>query len=143
MQTINPNLHLSKDFRLVEFTRSSTADRLEIDNTPPQYVIDNLVWLCYYILQPARTTIKRIIHINSGYRCEKLNKAVGGRPNSLHLQGRAADIHVKNIEDAKELAPIFARQEFCDLVIIEHIADKFWLHVQMDKIKPRHLITYA
>lgn len=143
MQTINANLHLSKDFRLVEFTRSSTADRLEIDNTPPQYVIDNLVWLCYYILQPTRTAIKRIIHINSGYRCEKLNKAVGGCHNSLHLQGRAADIHVRNIEEAKELAPIFARQEFCDLVIIEHIADKFWLHIQMDKIKPRHLITYA
>lgn len=143
MQPVNPKLHLSRDFRLIEFTRSSTADRLEIDNTPPQYVIDNLVWLCYYILQPVRTAIKRIIHINSGYRCEKLNKAVGGCHNSLHLQGRAVDIHVQSIEEAKDLAPIFARQEFCDLVIIEHIADKFWLHVQMDKIKPRHRITYA
>ena len=143
MQTTNANLHLSKDFRLIEFTRSSTADRLKIDNTPSQDVIDNLVWLCYYILQPARTTIKRIVHINSGYRCEKLNKAVGGRHNSLHIQGRAADIHVTDIQQAKEWAPIFARQEFCDLVIIEHVADKFWLHVQMDKIKPRNLVTYA
>ena len=143
MQEINKNLHLSSDFRLIEFTRSSTAERLGIDNTPPQDAIDDLVFLCSYILQPVRTMIKKPIHINSGYRCDKLNKAVGGQPNSLHKQGRAADIHVKDEEEAKNLAPLFAQQTYCDLVIIEHIADKFWLHIQMNKIKPRHLITYA
>lgn len=143
MQKINKNLHLSSDFRLIEFTRSSTADHLDIDNTPPQDVIDDLVFLCSYILQPVRTMIGRPIHINSGYRCDRLNKAVGGKPTSLHKQGRAADIHVRDGEEAKNLAPLFAQQTYCDLVIIEYNGDAFWLHVQMNKIKPRHLITYA
>jgi hypothetical protein len=42
-----------------------------------------------------RTGVEIPITINSGCRCEKHNKAVGGKPNSYHVKGMAADIQFK------------------------------------------------
>jgi hypothetical protein len=41
--------------------------------------------------------------ITSGYRCERLNNSVGGKKNSAHVRGLAADIHFTNQAHAKEL----------------------------------------
>jgi zinc D-Ala-D-Ala carboxypeptidase len=46
------------------------------------------------LLDLARDMAGVPFRINSGFRCEHHNKAVGGSPNSLHKLGRAADIHV-------------------------------------------------
>ena len=52
----------------------------------------NLVYLCAYVLEPLRVAMGEPIKIGSGFRCEKLNKAVGGVYNSQHLKGQAADL---------------------------------------------------
>ncbi len=84
--------YLSKNFTLEELIKSDTAARLKIDNTPNDIVVNNLKNLAQKVLQPIRDYINTPIKVNSGYRCEKLNKIVGGKPNSQHKLGEAADI---------------------------------------------------
>jgi uncharacterized protein YcbK (DUF882 family) len=82
---------MTEDFTLQEFTRSRTATRLGIDNTPDESAIENLNRLCQQFLQPVRNHFGEPIIITSGYRCPKLNEAVGGVPDSYHVTGEAAD----------------------------------------------------
>lgn len=93
-------------FTLGELTRSSTADKLGIDNTPKEkYIQDNLIELIE-VLDGVREawTVKckenewgsSAIVVNSGYRCEALNKAVNGSKTSAHSIGAAADIEPAN-----------------------------------------------
>lgn len=84
-----------KWFTIEELTRSSTAERLHIDNKPSEAVVGNLKRLAEQTLDPARALLGSPIFVNSGYRCPQLNKAVGGVPNSFHLQGRAADLDTR------------------------------------------------
>lgn len=86
--------HQSNYFYLSEFERSETAERLRINNKIPPELIKYLDRLIVCTLNPARKKFGRRIIVNSGYRCKKLNIAVGGVPTSLHLQARAADITV-------------------------------------------------
>lgn len=87
-------MKLSKNFTLKELTRSDTARARGIDNTPTPLVVDNLQTLCVNLLQPLRDELNKPVHIASGYRCERLNDAVGGVRNSQHATGQAADIIV-------------------------------------------------
>lgn len=86
---------LSKNFYLDEFTRSQTAERLGIDMrvNPAGVVAHNLRRLCVTVLQPLRDALGPV-HITSGYRPPKLNRLIGGSPNSQHQYGLAADIVV-------------------------------------------------
>ena len=86
---------LTEHFALEEFTRSETAERLGIDNTPSEAVVEHLRRLCVLVLEPLRQRFGKPIRINSGYRCPALNRAVGGVRNSRHLTGDAADIPMK------------------------------------------------
>src|SRR5574344_1742256 len=86
---------LSKNFSLEEFTRSETADKLNIDNDLPHHGEDlNLKNLVVNLLQPLRDKFGTMI-INSGYRSPALNIAVNGSVNSHHLKGKAADVAFK------------------------------------------------
>lgn len=88
-------MEISKNFRLKEFTKSAVADKMKIDNTKvPEYVKNNIKEMVYQVLQPLRDYIEKPITINSGYRCLKLNAAIGGVPTSQHVQGQAVDIEV-------------------------------------------------
>lgn len=91
-------MQISKNFNLKEFTKSSTAKKLNIDNSKvPEYVKNNIKELVYQVLQPLRDYIDKQITINSGYRCLKLNAAVGGVPTSQHVQGQAVDFKVDGL----------------------------------------------
>lgn len=89
-------MKLTRNFSLEEFTRSDTANRLKIDNTPGEKEIKNLTYLCTHLLQPLRNIYKEPMSINSGYRCPDLNKSVGGVATSQHVYGQAADVRVKD-----------------------------------------------
>lgn len=83
---------LSRNFSLREFENSDTAIRLGIDNRiKSDEVKKNIQALVDNVLQPLRDAFKSPIFINSGYRCLKLNEAVGGVPTSQHVLGCAAD----------------------------------------------------
>lgn len=89
------------NFELQEFLRSDTAKAKGIDNTPSFEVVAHLEELISTILQPLRTAWGKSLIISSGYRCEALNKAVGGVKNSAHLYGYAADVQTPRSKDFK------------------------------------------
>jgi hypothetical protein len=83
-------VRLSKNFALSELTKSATAERLNVDNTPNLYHLVNLTHLAIHILQPVREKFG-VITINSGYRSPALNAKVGGSKTSQHCNGQAGD----------------------------------------------------
>ena len=86
------NTKISKNFSLNEFTKSETAQRLNINNSLPHNGEDlKIKALVVYLLQKLRNRFGRMT-INSGYRCPALNAAVGGVPTSRHLTANAADV---------------------------------------------------
>ena len=85
---------ISKNFSYREFEESETAKARGITNVISSFEIRDAVReLTLTVLQPLRDAWGEPLHINSGYRCPKLNAAVGGAPTSQHTKGEAADIH--------------------------------------------------
>ena len=131
--------HLSPHFTVGEFFRSGTAIRLGIDNNPDAHpgegistaeVLENLRALCTEVLEPLRRRVGRVI-VTSGYRCQKLNKAVGGVWNSQHLKGEAADIFVPDTATAMRYGHILERHSAVQQLLLEPmgIQQKRWIHV--------------
>lgn len=96
------DIQLSKHFKLSEFIKSSTATARKIDNTPTLEVVSNLQYLCVNVLEPLREYFNSPIVISSGYRCPKLNAAVGGVSSSQHMTGEACDIHIPDEATGKK-----------------------------------------
>lgn len=92
-----------KYYTIAELTASETGARLHIDNTPSAEVVKNLTRLTECVLDPLREAWGKPIHVNSGYRCEALNKAVKGSASSWHLKGCAADITAGSPHDNEKL----------------------------------------
>jgi zinc D-Ala-D-Ala carboxypeptidase len=84
-------MKLTAHFDLSEFTRSESAKREGLDNTPTAEHLENLKTLCEKVLEPIRLRFGSI-NISSGYRGKMLNHFIGGSVNSDHCVGRAADI---------------------------------------------------
>lgn len=89
-------MKLSNNFTLEEMSHSNTAKRLGIENIPNREQTENLRKLVVRLLQPLRDIYKEPFIINSGFRSETANKAVGGVPTSQHMKGQAADVQVKD-----------------------------------------------
>ena len=81
-------------FTIEELYASATAKVKGIDNKPGIQQLINLVYLTAYVLEPLRVAMKEPIPISSGYRCQRLNAAVGGVSNSQHMKGQAADLNI-------------------------------------------------
>lgn len=90
-------MKISKNFSLEEFTKSAAAESLKINNTPSMESVVNLCALVHNVLQPLRDVVGKPIRINSGYRSEGVNKAIGGAAHSQHMRGQAADIRVMDV----------------------------------------------
>ena len=69
----------------------------------PPLARENVKALVSEVLDPVREKLGMPIVVNSGYRCERHNKDVGGVRNSQHLRGEAADIHCEDNERLKQL----------------------------------------
>ena len=80
-------MKLSKNLSLEEVTKSITAKRRGIDNTPDEWVTENLRQVAINIFQPVRDHFKCPIFVSSGYRSAELNKAIGGSKRSQHVEG--------------------------------------------------------
>lgn len=117
-----------KYFTIEEMTKSSTATAKHIDNTPNQTAIDNLTKLIEIVLDPLREWYGKPIKVNSGYRCEALNKAVGSKAKkSQHLYGEAADITVGTKKGNKKLFEYIKDNLPFDQLINE--SNFSWVHV--------------
>lgn len=134
-------MRLSQHFTLEEFSKSSTAQSLNIDNTiPPQYV-NNIIDLVKFVLEPARVKFNHPIYITSGYRCPKLNKAVGGSSKSQHLLGQAADLQTKDTKSLKSLFDcIRTLGNFDQLLFERNSKGSQWIHVSFNKDNNRNMV---
>lgn len=133
---------MGKYFTINELTKSSTAQRLHIDNNPTQEVKDNLNALIDNVLDPLRELYGKPIIVNSGYRSFKLNKAVGGAKNSQHLVGQASDIRtVQNTKESnKQLFDLIKNSKLpFDQLINEY--DYNWVHVSYSPRNRRQILT--
>lgn len=116
---------LSASFNLDEFTISQEAERHGYKNEPNEKQIENLRLLCQNVLQPLRKIIKVSIFINSGFRSFDVNAAVGGRFNSQHLEGKAADFIVPSMNLIDVFNIVLQKLSF-DQLIYEFGK---WIHV--------------
>ena len=91
-------MKLTEHFLLEEFTLSSTALALRIENKPEPEHLQNLRNLANQ-MELVRALFEKPIEITSGYRNPKVNAAVGGVPTSAHALGHAADFHVHGLTD--------------------------------------------
>ena len=119
-------------FTLKEMTESRTAKTYQIDNEPKEDSIKENLKKVMYILDLTRVYIGKPIHINSGYRCKKLNEMVGGVQNSMHTKGLAADIRTGEKEDINTMFE-FLKKNQKEFKIIELINYKTFIHVGVSK----------
>lgn len=125
-----------KYFSVQELSKSATAKRWGIDNTPSAEVVANLKLLIEKVLDPLREAWGAPIIVDSGYRCGRLNKIVKGSSTSQHLLGQAADIHTVKDTPAenKKLFDLIQRLKLpYDQLIDEYGYN--WIHVSYG---PRH-----
>lgn len=116
-----------KYFTLNELTRSDTATKNKIDNTPTAEAVKNLTVLVDNVLDPLREMYGKPIYISSGYRCPALNKAVGGVPGSQHKTGQAADINQRSREENARIFKLVEENLDFDQLLWENGGQ--WVHV--------------
>ena len=112
-------MKLTENFSLVELTKSQTAERKGIDNTPSTEHQENLKSLCESILQPIRDHFGRVVSVSSGYRSVDLCVDIGSSTNSQHAKGEAADFEIFGISN-KELADWINENLTYDQLILEY-----------------------
>ena len=131
-------MYLSAHFDLAEFTTSQTAERLGINNTPDDEIIDNLRFLAS-MMEEIRLLLGKPITITSGYRSPKLNAAIRGSASSQHMKGLAADFICTAYGTPYEVADEIARS---NLNFDQLIYEGQWVHVSVSD-QPRHDILTA
>ena len=122
---------ISKNFTLEELRDSATAKKLGIINAPGVDEVCSLCALVHNVLQPLRDAMNEPIKIGSGYRCTKLNKAVGGVGNSQHIKGQAADLCIDGdlTKGRKWFEWIKAHCDFDQLIWEHNAKGSYWVHV--------------
>lgn len=125
-----------KYFTIDELCKSVTASNKHIDNTPNEEQRENLIALIVEVLDPLREAFGKPIIVNSGFRCEKLNKLVGGAKTSQHTTGEAVDIQSVGDKYNKELFALALKTCKYDQLIFEYdkggrVPD--WIHISFKK----------
>ena len=121
----------SQFFSLDELTASDYAARHCLDNTPDPSAVDNLNRLVTHILDPLRRHLKVPIIVTSGYRCEALNSAIGGSPNSQHMAGLAADIKAVGMSARVLMLAVRDMYRWEQLAALDQCILEFdrWVHI--------------
>lgn len=133
-----------KHFCIDEFCKSDVAAKRGVANVPSPAERANIYALVDNVLDPLREAWGEPIIVNSGFRCEALNKAVGGAPNSQHKTGEAADIETvkRNPADNKRLFELIRSLGLpFDQLINEFDYD--WIHVSFSRTRHRGQVLEA
>lgn len=128
-------MNLSANFTYKELTRSDTAIRLGIDNTPDAEALENLKLLCEKILQPIRAAYGKPVNVNSGFRSVATNVATGGSKTSDHCKGQAVDIEIEGVPNAELAQWIMYNLDYTQLILEFHVKgdpNSGWVHVSYD-----------
>lgn len=123
---------IGKYFTLYELIKSNVAEENGINNTPQEEDIIKNIEYTISRLDEIREGYGKPIYVNSGYRCEKLNKEVGGEEDSYHLKGLAVDLKWD-----KELVEYVINNCQFHKAIREKSGKTKWLHLQfkLDRTK--------
>ena len=132
---------MGKYFSIAELTKSSTAIKKKINNTPTKEVENNLNQLIDNILDPLREAWGQPIIVGSGYRCEALNKAVGGAKSSFHLKGCAADLYCKTNAQTKEVFNVAKQLGKYTELFYERSGSSIWVHIAYDPSSKKKVIN--
>lgn len=128
-------MKLTPNFTLSEMTKSDTALRLDMDNTPNAVQMENLKTLCEKVLQPVRDHFGKGVKVNSGFRHPQVNAAVGGSKTSDHCKGMAADIEIPGVANGDLAQWIVDNLEFRQVILEFYtpgVPDSGWVHVSFN-----------
>jgi len=120
-------MKLSPNFTLEELTQSEIANRMGLDNTPNEEVKTNLIRLARF-LEEVRRMLGRPIMVNSAYRSQEVNKALGSKPTSQHCVGCAADIKVPGLTPDSIVKELLKTNLEYDQLIREFDS---WVHISI------------
>ena len=133
-------MKLSTNFSLNELTKSQTAERKGIDNTPSAEHQENLKSLCTHVLQPVRDHFGQVVSVSSGYRSPELCTAIGSKITSQHAKGEAADFEIFGVSN-KELADWIHYNVNYDQLILEYWKESDpnsgWVHCSYSENQKR------
>lgn len=136
----------TKNFSYDELIASATAKRLGLDNTPSPEEKEKLRKLAEDILQPIRDRWRSPIVVNSAFRSEAVNKAVGGVTTSQHRLGEAADIKVGGKDRNKKLFKAIYNMISKGEIKVGQLIDEYnyqWIHVSLPRTnKPNNQILH-
>lgn len=125
-------MNLTKNFTLAEMTKSETALRHGIDNTPGEQEIAAMKLLAEKVLQPVRDHFGKGVKVNSGYRSPDVNAKVGGSRTSDHCRGQACDIEIPGVPNYDLAKWIVDNLEFRQVILEFYtpgVPDSGWVHV--------------
>jgi hypothetical protein len=131
-------MKISTHLNLAEVTRSDSAKRHGIDNTPTAEHLENFKLLAEKVFEPIRLHFKTPIFISSGYRSKALNDFIKGSASSQHCKGQAIDIDMDGSKGGVTNKMVFdfivSRLEW-DQIIWEFGSDSNpdWVHVSYVK----------
>lgn len=130
-----------KYFTIAELCRSSTAERLGIQNNPSSEIKIALTDLVDKLLDPIRERWQQPITVNSGFRGPILNNKVGGVPTSQHTRGEAADITTGSPSGNRHLFDVIVASglEFDQLIDEKNYS---WLHISYRRGSNRNQILH-
>ncbi|HKX46683.1 MAG TPA: D-Ala-D-Ala carboxypeptidase family metallohydrolase [Planctomycetota bacterium] len=144
-------MQLSTNFTLREFTRSQTASRKGLDNTPPAETLPAIRALVENVLQPVRSHFGKPVSITSGYRSKALNAAIGGSSTSQHVWSpvwAAADFEIFGVDNLTVATWIRDQRQFDQLISECYDSaegpNSGWIHVSFrrDGENRRESLTY-
>ena len=122
-------MNLSKHFTFEELT---ITDHREFDNTPNVEETENLTRLAGFLEQVKEVLGGKPIMVNSAFRSEAVNNAVGSRNTSQHRIGCAADIRVPGMTPDEVVKAVIASGIGYDQIIREF--DR-WTHLSVPNTK--------
>lgn len=131
-----------KYFTYLEFLRSQAALDNDIVNLPRLWgesdVYYRLWILVVKLLDPIRERFATPIIVTSGYRCEKVNKMVGGKDNSQHRKGEAVDFYFEGFNRKEMAAAFFEIAENFDFDQLIYYKKKGFIHISYTESNNRH-----
>jgi zinc D-Ala-D-Ala carboxypeptidase len=124
---------------------SETAKKLDIENKPPRYAMENMKIIASELFEPLRKEVGHPILVTSFYRCKELNEALKGAENSKHITGEAIDIDSSGNKSNAEIFYIIKNNFDYDKLIWELGDDKNpdWIHISYVKGHNRKLTYQA
>ena len=125
-------MKLSPHFTLSEFTKSQTAERNGIDNTPDDAQIERMKILCENVLEPVRDFFGKSFSPSSGFRSEALCTKIGSKITSQHAKGEAVDFEIPGLDNKDVAVWMIDNLQFDQLILEYYVPgepNSGWIHV--------------